>query len=94
MHHTDKETQADLELTSNLEESEFSYRGSAEFQEMQQAFDFTVQITPLKDSKKHRDKMVSSNEDSMQNTEFAISLYGSRAVKHQVYWYCWSMDPF
>ncbi|XP_077191790.1 uncharacterized protein LOC143836390 [Paroedura picta] len=58
VHHTDKEIQADLDHTSNLEESEFSYQGgAAEFQEMQAGIEFAVQITPLKDTKKHREKM-------------------------------------
>uniref|UniRef100_A0ACB8GA07 Uncharacterized protein n=1 Tax=Sphaerodactylus townsendi TaxID=933632 RepID=A0ACB8GA07_9SAUR len=58
VHHTDKEIQADLDHTSNLEESEFSYQGGiSEFKEMQAGIEFAVQITPLKNTKKHREKM-------------------------------------
>ncbi|KAL8185269.1 UNVERIFIED_CONTAM: hypothetical protein K2H54_044224 [Gekko kuhli] len=64
VHHTDKEIQADLDHISNLEESEFSSQGgAAEFQEIQAGIEFegtafAVQITPLKDTKKHREKTV------------------------------------
>ncbi|XP_042322864.1 transmembrane protein 247-like [Sceloporus undulatus] len=58
VHHTDKEIQADLDHTSNLEGSEYSYQeGSVEFKEMQAGIEFAVQITPIKESKKHREKM-------------------------------------
>ncbi|XP_054828470.1 transmembrane protein 247 [Eublepharis macularius] len=58
VYHTDKEIQADLDHTSNLEESEFSYQGGiAEFKDIQAGIEFAVQITPLKDTKKHREKM-------------------------------------
>ncbi|XP_061482110.1 uncharacterized protein LOC133384211 [Rhineura floridana] len=51
VHHTDKEIQADLDHTSNLEESEYSYQGgSVEVKEMQAGIEFDVQI--IKDSKK------------------------------------------
>lgn len=73
MHHTDKEIQADLDHTSNLEESEFSYQGgAAEFQEMQAGIEFAVQITPLKDTKRHKEKMVSRNEGSRQTLTFLL----------------------
>ncbi|XP_062980831.1 transmembrane protein 247 [Elgaria multicarinata webbii] len=58
VHHTDKEIQADLDHTSNLEGSEYSYQGgSVEFKEMQAGIEFAVKITPVKDIKKHREKM-------------------------------------
>ncbi|XP_053168206.1 transmembrane protein 247-like isoform X2 [Hemicordylus capensis] len=58
VHHTDKEIQADLDHTSNVEGSEYSYQaGTVEFKEMQAGIEFAVQITPIKDSKKHRGKM-------------------------------------
>lgn len=63
MHHTDKEIQADLDHTSNLEGSEYFYQGgNVEFKDMQAGIEFAVQITPIKDSKKHKENMVSEKE--------------------------------
>ncbi|XP_028577553.2 uncharacterized protein LOC114593369 [Podarcis muralis] len=58
VHQTDKEIQADLDHTSNVEGSEYSYQGgSVGFKEMQTEIEFAVQITPIKDLKKHRERM-------------------------------------
>ncbi|XP_025029392.1 transmembrane protein 247-like, partial [Python bivittatus] len=63
VHHTDKEIQADLDHTSNLEGSEYSYQGgNVEFKDMQAGIEFAVQITPIKDSKKHKEKTDAARE--------------------------------
>ncbi|XP_032071958.1 transmembrane protein 247 [Thamnophis elegans] len=63
VHHTDKEIQADLDHTSNLEGSEYFYQGgNVEFKDMQAGIEFAVQITPIKDSKKHKDNMDAARE--------------------------------
>ncbi|KAF7252650.1 hypothetical protein EYD10_02259 [Varanus komodoensis] len=64
VHHTDKEIQADLDHTSNLEGSDYSYQGgNAEFKEMQAGIEFAVQIMPIKDPKRHRE-----NPDTARDT--------------------------
>nr|XP_020652574.1 transmembrane protein 247-like isoform X2 [Pogona vitticeps] len=58
VHHTDKEIQADLDHTSNLEGSEYSSQeGNALFKDVNSGIEFAVQIMPVKDSKIHREKM-------------------------------------
>lgn len=77
MHQTDKEIQADLDptCTNNLEGSEYSYQGgSADFKEMQAGIEFAVQITPIKDTKKLREKMVSGDTNGQQGNGIIASL--------------------
>lgn len=62
MHHTDKEIQADLGHTSNMEGSEFSFQGgTVEFKGMHDGIEFDTQLTLIEDSKKQPKKMVSDN---------------------------------
>nr|XP_034966386.1 transmembrane protein 247-like [Zootoca vivipara] len=65
VHQRDKEIQADLDRTSNVEGSEYSYQGgSVGFKEMQTEIEFAVQITPIKDLKKHRERMDANGSGS------------------------------
>ncbi|XP_066479610.1 transmembrane protein 247-like [Tiliqua scincoides] len=58
VHHTDKEIQADLDHTSNMEASEYSFQGgTVEFKGMHEGIEFDTQLTLIEDSKKHRKKM-------------------------------------
>ncbi|KAJ6666995.1 hypothetical protein lerEdw1_018997 [Lerista edwardsae] len=58
VHHTDKEIQADLDHTSNMEGSEYSFQGgTVEFKGMHEGIEFATQLTLIEDSKKHRKKM-------------------------------------
>ncbi|KAJ7341168.1 hypothetical protein JRQ81_004973 [Phrynocephalus forsythii] len=63
VHHTDKEIQADLDHTSNVEGSEYSSQeGNVLFKDVHSGIEFAVQITPVKDSQMHREKMLQDAE--------------------------------
>ncbi|XP_062827318.1 uncharacterized protein LOC100566926 isoform X1 [Anolis carolinensis] len=64
VHHTDKEIQADMDRSSNMEGS--YQEGSADLKEIQAGIEFAVQISPIKESKKHK-----------ENTDAVIETPGS-----------------